>query len=340
MANNLPLCKCGCGNHVSRQENSYLRGHNTRNNPARVERIRRTCLEKYGVENISQLAKIKQKIKKKLNEKTPEEKKKIVRKRQKTSLKNYGVDNPSKSEIVKNRKVKTSKLNWGTENPFQNEEVKRKYKRTVLRRYGVDSHNKLSRIKEKKKETCLKHFGVDSPFKDKNIQKRIRKTMVERYGVEYSFQSKELREKSKKTCLEHFGVDSFGKSEKGKKISRENFIKLVEEQKLNGEPLVPRIGPFERECLDSLEKNFDITIERNKRIGGYFPDGYIKELNLIVEFDEEHHKWKSIKKRDLEKDRYFCNLGFNIFRIKKDDWLANNESVLKEFKKKLEIAND
>jgi hypothetical protein len=37
-------------------------------------------------------------------------------------------------------------------------------------------------------------------------------------------------------------------------IGRINFLKMIETQKLNGEPLSPRIGYQERECLNELQK--------------------------------------------------------------------------------------
>lgn len=50
-----------------------------------------------------------------------------------------------------------------------------------------------------------------------------------------------------------------------------------------------QVGRNEKKILDELEKILNYTILRNFQIIGYKPDGYIKELNLIVEIDEKHH---------------------------------------------------
>lgn len=85
------------------------------------EARKRTMLEKYGVENSMQKEEIKQqfknprseeiiqKMKKKWRGKTEKEIKDIVEKRKSTSVVNYGVDNPFKSETIKS-KIKRTKI--------------------------------------------------------------------------------------------------------------------------------------------------------------------------------------------------------------------------------------
>jgi very-short-patch-repair endonuclease len=106
---------------------------------------------------------------------------------------------------------------------------------------------------------------------------------------------------------------------------------------LNGEPLSPRIGSKERECLDFLQEDLKYQIIRNVNQHGFFPDGYIKELNLVIEFDEEWHKLKCWIDRDKDReDQLISLLGCKIFRISEHDWDEGKDLVLKEFKHFLE----
>ena len=66
-----------------------------------------TNLNKYGVENPSQLTHIKLKKKE-------------------TTQKNYGVDNPSQSHNIKEKKNETTMKHFGVSNPFQSNNIKEK----------------------------------------------------------------------------------------------------------------------------------------------------------------------------------------------------------------------
>ena len=101
-----------------------------------------------------------------------------------TWRKNYGVDNPFQSEIIKVQIKQTNLKNLGVEYPMQNEIVKKKFKQKSLKNWGVEHPMQNEIIKEKYKETC-----------------------EERYGVEYYVQSDEFLEKYKETSLKHWGVE-------------------------------------------------------------------------------------------------------------------------------------
>lgn len=73
------------------------------------ETYRQTCLQKYGVENVSQLQKIKDKKKKTLLEKYGvshnSQINEVKLKKEQTCLQHYGVTNPSQSEILKKLQI-------------------------------------------------------------------------------------------------------------------------------------------------------------------------------------------------------------------------------------------
>jgi very-short-patch-repair endonuclease len=91
------------------------------------------------------------------------------------------------------------------------------------------------------------------------------------------------------------------------------------------------IGKYEKSCLDILEDIIKFKIDRNIQLIGYFPDGYIKELNLVIEFDEEHHNWTYQKNIDIKKDLDYNKVGLNVIRIKKVDWDKDQNKCIQEF---------
>ena len=64
-------------------------------------------------------------------------------------------------------------------------------------------------------------------------------------------------------------------------------------------------------------KNFhQIDFDRQRIIGNYIVDFYVKTLGLVVEIDGESHDIK--QKYDLKRTNFLENLGLKVFRI--SDW--------------------
>ncbi len=79
------------------------------------------------------------------------------------------------------------------------------------------------------------------------------------------------------------------------------------------------IGKNETKILNNLEFLFRYKIIRQYEIDGYFVDGYIPELNLVIEIDENHHFTidNKLKKKDIERQKYIQNqLHCKFLRIK------------------------
>jgi very-short-patch-repair endonuclease len=325
------LCECGCGKEVTFSFNKFLRGHNNRNKvwseesklKAKISALskevqnkrKQTLLSLYGIEHPMYSQQVKDKIKE-------------------TCLNRYKVENPSQSEEIKNKKVQTCLDNFGVQYPFQSKEIREKSKQTVLENFGVKNVSQSQIIKSKKTQTCLNHFQVDNPFKLKEIREKSKITSVIKYGTQHPTQSEEIKKKIRETTLKHFGIEYYTQTAESRKLSRLIHLKYVEKQKLNGEILVPCIGNNERNCLNELEKLIEFKILRQQRVIGYFPDGYIKELNLIIEFDESCHYCDNIllesdQRRQKELTEY---LHCKFFRIKESDWLNNKDIIINDFK--------
>lgn len=117
------------------------------------ETVRRTVMEKYGVDNVMCIDSVRKKIKN-------------------TFLELYGVDSPLKSDVIKNKIKKTNIEKYGVEYPQQNEKVKEKQKSTIMKNHGVSHYSKTKkfrkdssdRMKEnnpmKNKETVIKQTNT------------------------------------------------------------------------------------------------------------------------------------------------------------------------------------
>ncbi len=100
-------------NDVQRIESMKIRVKDTKKNRygdenyANIDQHRKTIKEKYGVDNVSQIAYVKELKKKK-------------------SLKRYGVENVLQSDEIKKKIKKTNIERYGVENPSQNAEISQK----------------------------------------------------------------------------------------------------------------------------------------------------------------------------------------------------------------------
>lgn len=80
---------------------------------------------------------------------------------------------------------------------------------------------------------------------------------------------------------------------------RLSAIKYIERE---GGSMRVKVGHNEKQILDDLEKIYKYKILRQHRTGGYFLDGYISELKLAIEVDEQHHN--NQKEKDIKRQKY------------------------------------
>lgn len=187
----IPLNCPVCGekiNHGKIIKNTCGKSKCAAHNPERLEKTRKTCLEKYGTEYSWQSNIVKAKIKKTLSQR-------------------YGVDCAWKADEVKD-KIKTTLIkNHGVSSPMKSEKIREKAKQTMLDKYGVTHQMYLDSTKEKIRKTCQERYGVDNVFQDEDVKEKIKGTLLERYGAEYVTQVKELKEKIRQVCLDKYGVE-------------------------------------------------------------------------------------------------------------------------------------
>lgn len=214
----------------------------------------KTCLEKYGVEHITQTSEFKNQILKTFNEKTEEEKKSIIEKRRETILETYGETLPDRikekliakygvpycpqTEEMQEKREQTCLEKYGTRFPAQLEEIKEKIKTTSLEKFGFEHHsqtpefrakiselssNRSDEIKQKIINTNIEKFGFPNPLQNEEIKKKMIATKIKKGSIN-NFGGKTDNEWAQETgfsrtyvnyILNHYGLDALKKLERG-----------------------------------------------------------------------------------------------------------------------------
>jgi very-short-patch-repair endonuclease len=110
-------------------------------------------------------------------------------------------------------------------------------------------------------------------------------------------------------------------------------IRLIEQLKYQPNSFIPTTGILEKEFFDEISLKIPYKIERQEIVDFYFVDGYIKEKNIVIEFDEKFHYNLNgdLSRADIIRQNYIQNkLNCSVIRIKDKDWIENKEEVMKK----------
>lgn len=180
--------------------------------------IDKTFLDKYGKTGWVNHEKAKQTMIEKYGVDNPLKSQEIKEKVKATNNERYGGNAPACSPIVQEKMQNTCLERYGVINPYQSEEIKTKISNTKLIRYNDSSYvnkekitktwankdeEELSRIQSKREETNLKRFKVKNPFQNKEL---MIKAYQRKFGVDHPWKNKQVREKIKQTIQERYGV--------------------------------------------------------------------------------------------------------------------------------------
>ena len=148
-----------------------------------------------------------------------------------TCIKNWGVDNVLKSEVIKEKIKQTNIKKYGCEYPSQNENIRKKQEQTSLLHFGVKFPNQSKEIINKRIETNLHRYGCACTLTNIDIMKKSYNTKLERYGNGDYVNA----EKTKKTKLERYGDENYNNSVKISKslLSKDVQQKMYETRKKN-----------------------------------------------------------------------------------------------------------
>ena len=145
-----------------------------------VENRKKTCLQKYGVENAALHPDIKEKTRQ-------------------TVQARWGADTPFESEIVQQKAAQTNLQKYGVGKPLQSKAIQQKTKDSFKRNHGFANKMQLARA------AWENQHGDTNPFEIEAIRNRAFDTMMKKYGVKYAFQDPDLFQKHVSTHLQNWG---------------------------------------------------------------------------------------------------------------------------------------
>ena len=285
----------------------------------RQEKIKQTCLNKYGVEHASQNVDIKEKTKRTI-------------KKDKNHWKN------------RQEKIKQTCLNkYGVENVYQAEFVREKKKQSYLDHYGVE-HPMLSKeIQDKIKETNLARYGYENPWQDKtNIFKQYwNKILSWNDYILPLFTEKEFKGK---------GIEYKWKCQKcgnefEQKIYNTKFMKSVSSYM----PRCPICYPIKKSGKEQIIADFIISlgfnIIRNNRqlIKPYELDIVIPSKKIAIEFNGlfyHNEQYLNNSFYHLTKTELCEKAGYKLIHIFEHEWDFQQEIVKEKLKAILGIDQE
>ena len=312
-----------------------------------VECRKKTCLEKYGVDN-------------------PKKSKDILESEKVKILEKWDGEHYMCNKSVREKFKKTMKENWGVEWAQQSKEISEKSKSTfnknpnreeiILNRvikFINKSENEKQLILNKKRKTIIENWG-SVEFLYKHISNGIKEKSILNFGVNHHFSHQDIIKKR---------VDSYQRTITNKIISKlpktiiyvnrklnnvknDNIIVLKclecnREFEINRQYLVSRLSINEEICLNCnpiihgksgmelkllsfIKDNYigEILSNIQSIIKGEL-DIYIPELKLAFEFNGLYWHSELYKERNyhLNKTKECEKLGIQLIHIWEDDWV-------------------
>lgn len=327
-----------------------------------TEKIKETCIKKYGKSNYSQTDEYKEKIKKTINER-------------------YGVDAITQSELFKEKSKATKLLRYGDENYRNNDKIEK----TCIERYGFKRYSSTDDCKKQVKQTKLLRYG-DENFINKE---KIKQTCLEKYGTSSYMSTDEFKCKTKEFYNKNYNVDCYAQTEDFKEKERNkahktyesatDLIKIIREPNKEayaecrcltcnrifkirylllrvrffaGNPICTYCNPInsmtntsgaENKLYDFISSIYPGNIIRNDRtvLSGKELDIYLPEKKIAFEFDGLywHNEVSKPNSYHVNKTDACENAGIHLIHIFEDDWLYKQDIVKSRIKSLLGLTD-
>lgn len=218
-------------------------------------KIRATCLLKYGDEHYSNRIKARE-----------------------TCLQRYGVTSPLKSEIFKQKSKDTCLQKYGVEYTGQIPEKIEKTHKACLEKYGVGSVFKVQKFRNQSLDTCIKKYASNED--DINSIVNIG-------------QLKYIKDKIKNTCLEKYGVENPMQTQYYKNLISSILSSNEIQEKIYNTKLLNNsfnISYQEDICFELLKQKYSDCIRQYKsELYPFNCDFYIPSLDLYIEYNGSHY---------------------------------------------------
>lgn len=156
---------------------------------ATYEKMKKTMIDRYGVEH-------------------PAQNKDILEKMKSTTKERYGVEYFVQSDQYREKAEATNLERYGVKWALQGQEAKDKQRQTNLDRYGVANIMDTDQMRQHYMDDYMERTGYAYPMQNPEVQQRSRETNLKKYGREYFAQTEEFREKFAETSRERYGTDN------------------------------------------------------------------------------------------------------------------------------------
>ena len=298
--------KCYCGNKTrfisfSSGYLEYCSKYCSSNDYKTREKYKKTCKDRYGVENISCNDEVKRKKENTFIRKYGLPNYLMTTQSKEIMIEKYGVDNPFKLTEIQDRIKSTNIKKYGYICPLNSPEIKEKTKKSNLERWGVDHFSKTNIWKENmKKENDLSYIrSIDLP---KNYE------FISRNGF--------INKLKHINCGNVFEIQT-------------QLIRLRKNKKVEICKVCNKVSYYsENDLLSYISSIYkgEISKYRDKK---YEIDIYLPELKLGFEFNGLYWHSELFKNNDyhLNKMNYFKEIGIRIINIWEDDWIFKNEII-------------
>ena len=307
-------------------------------NPIRTEKTKLTNLKKYGVENVFQDVKVKEKSidsrLKNLGVAYPRQSKQIIEKTKQTCLEKYGDENFNNREKAR----KTCLEKYNVENPQQDLDIHAKTIKTNLEKYGVEFGLSNADVIDKRKKTCLEKYGSTSYLgSNDNINNNKLKSYLSLFDNENDFPLFSFDEYAAR--LDDHEIFKF----KCKKCGNEFFARHHDGYHSKCDKCFPGLqcgkSNAERELFDFIKSIYAGKIYSGSR-SIIYPlelDIYVPDKKLAFEFDGLYwHSQKDLssfnKKYHLEKTLKCEEKGIQLIHIFENEWILKNDIVKSRIK--------
>jgi hypothetical protein len=330
------------------------------------EKRKQTCIEKYGVENPSMSPLVKDQVKKtnldRFGVEYPLQSDEIKKKTRTTFQEKYGVDNPSRVPEIRCKAEETNLARLGVRHAMHNESIKNKLLEYFREKFGVDNPSMLPHIRKKAMETMVDKYGEPSALKLDFFKEKSKKTSLQNCGKEYFTQTEAYREILKKKSFDNNSakVNNGGYTLLDASITDYNIRcekcfniftinrQLWRSRVRNGldvclkcNPMNNGISSVEKTLHDFIREKYEGIILENHRIGRKELDIFIPELSIGFEYNGLYWHSEANKTRNdhMDKLSHFRDREIKMHVIWEDDWNYRRDIVRSMVLNKLGIVD-
>ena len=141
-----------------------------------------------------------------------------------TVINRYGVENVSKSSVVKDRICNTFKEKYGVEWVGQSKEVQAKQKATCIEKYGVPTPFQMDDFQEKSIQTCRKKYGTDYATQSQEVKSKITASYIDKMGFTNPSYNPDVIDKRRETNFKNFDGKWFTQTDEMIQSNHELFL--------------------------------------------------------------------------------------------------------------------